>query len=416
MITNEQTSENGRVAIEVTVEPSEVKAWALESGFVEEGTDWGDDGTQRKLKSAIAARVEHALLNDRRPSPVTHPVIVSKDEVAEGEPFSLEASFFCCPSAELSSYEPIEIAWKRPVVSDEEVEQQHFEAIQSVSPTTPKAEGAQVEQNDTVDVSMLATSEGREYPALTAKSRLYDLGQGFMPKAFDDALLGLTVGQTAACDLKVPIADDASTASSDEGETKYRDVHVEMRVEGIYSDDVSTVGDEWIAAHFPGIKSVADMREGLRSSLQAERDARFDQAAGEQVMRKLTSRLDVALPDDLLRAQFEQALSDMRAQLSEQGMSLEDYMNAENLDGRQLEFMMMSGIRSQDRQMMALDAVARHEGFSVTQADRDRYVSMLACDMGPDEARSVVAAMYDAAFDEAVLRMMAFDHVRPQLD
>ena len=146
MITNEQTSENGRVAIEVTVEPSEVKAWALESGFVEEGTDWGDDGTQRKLKSAIAARVEHALLNDRRPSPVTHPVIVSKDEVAEGEPFSLEASFFCCPSAELSSYEPIEIAWKRPVVSDEEVEQQLFEAIKSVSPTTPKAEGAQVEQ------------------------------------------------------------------------------------------------------------------------------------------------------------------------------------------------------------------------------------------------------------------------------
>jgi len=52
----------------------------------------------------------------------------------------------------------------------------------------------------------------------------------------------------------------------------------------------------------------------------------------------------------------------------------------------------------------------------VTQADRDRYVSMLACDMGPDEARSVVDAMYDAAFDEAVLRMMAFDHVRPQLD
>ena len=102
---------------------------------------------------------------------------------------------------------------------------------------------------------MLATSEGREYPALTAKSRLYDLGQGFMPKAFDDALLGLTVGQTAACDLKVPIADDASTASSDEGETKYRDVHVEMRVEGIYSDDVSTVGDEWIAAHFPESKA-----------------------------------------------------------------------------------------------------------------------------------------------------------------
>ncbi len=52
---------------------------------------------------------------------------------------------------------------------------------------------------------------------------------------------------------------------------------------------------------------MADMREGLRSSLQAERDARSDQAAGEQVMRKLTSRLDVALPDDLLRAQFEQS-------------------------------------------------------------------------------------------------------------
>ncbi len=415
MIANEQVSEGGRVAIEVTVDALEVKAWVLESGLVEEGTTWDGDDTQRKLKSAIAARVEHALLNDRRPSPVTHPVIVSKDAVAEGEPFSLEASFFCCPVAELSSYDPIEVAWKRPVVSDEEVERQLFETIKSVSPTTPKAEGARVGKDDTVDVSMRATSEGREYPALTAKSRLYDLGQGFMPKAFDDALLGLTVGQTAACDLKVPVSDGVATASEDGGETKYRDVHVEMRVEGIYSDDVSTVGDEWIAAHFPGIKSVADMREGLRSSLQAERDARFDQAAGEQVMRKLTARLDVVLPDDLLRAQFDQALSDMREQLSEQGMSLEDYMNVENLDGRQLEFMMMSGIRSQDRQMIALDAVARHEGFTVKQADRDRYVSMLAYEMSPDEAHAIVDSMYDAAFDEAVLRMMASEHVRSLL-
>ncbi len=73
MIANEQVSEGGRVAIEVTVDALEVKAWVLESGLVEEGTTWDGDDTQRKLKSAIAARVEHALLNDRRPSPVTHP-------------------------------------------------------------------------------------------------------------------------------------------------------------------------------------------------------------------------------------------------------------------------------------------------------------------------------------------------------
>ncbi len=40
---------------------------------------------------------------------------------------------------------------------------------------------------------------------------------------------------------------------------------------------------------------------------------------------------------------------------------------------------------------------------------------MLAYEMSPDEAHAIVDSMYDAAFDEAVLRMMASEHVRSLL-
>ena len=162
----------------------------LESGLVEEGTTWDGDDTQRKLKSAIAARVEHALLNDRRPSPVTHPVIVSKDAVAEGEPFSLEASFFCCPVAELSSYDPIEVAWKRPVVSDEEVERQLFRGHQERRRRRRrrKAPGGERRHGGRVHAGHL---RGARVPRLDGEEQAVRFGPGFHAQGVRRRAFGL---------------------------------------------------------------------------------------------------------------------------------------------------------------------------------------------------------------------------------
>lgn len=398
----EERSVDSIVEVDVVVEPEEVESWLSESDEFGDDAEWGD-APQERLKSAVVARAEHELLNERIPSPLTRPLMVATEDVRKGEPFRFSMSFAVLPTAELSSYERISLPGKRPEVTDEELRRLYESTIGGVMATTPKPDGAVVEDSDTVDLSLESESEGKAYHPLTASKRYYEMGSGFMPKDFDDMLRGMKVGETATVDLKVPKADTPTSESDG-----YRDVRVKATVNGIMSDDASSVDDDWIRAQFPGIAGVDELKGALRSQLAAEKDAMYLEAVESLLLQKLASRLEGAnIPDAVIELQAAEALEAVRRQLEEQGRTLDDFMKAQNMDEQQMRISLMMDVRDQDRQMMALDAWSRHYGLRPTREDRDEYVSLIANGVGADEAEKVLATMYDGALEESVLRMMA---------
>lgn len=398
----EEQKEGAIVSIAVTVEPDEATRWIAEF----------DEGSQAQAGSAelrddprriVTARAEYELLNERRPSPLTRPLIVASRELEEGVPFEFTVSFAELPAGELGDYEAIALPRQRPEVTDDEVQKLFESAISEVTATTPKGEGAVVEDGDTVDIALEAVTDGKVYHPLTASKRYYQLGSGFMPKDFDDMLRGMAVGERSTVDLKVPQSDTPYDEPS-----RFIDVRVTATVNGIMRDSASSVDDAWVRSQFPGIAGVDDLKKSLRRQLQAEKDDMYAQSSAGLVLRKLADRLlDGAVPDAVLELQTQEALENIESQLSAQGRTMEEFLERQNMDEKSFRLSLMMDVRTQDRQMMALDAWARHYGLQPTEEDRERYRSLVAKDVGVEAAEHILAGMYQGALDESVLRMMA---------
>lgn len=398
----EERKEGAIVSIAVTVDADEAARWLAESGEYPQGVDWAA-ASQDALKRIVTARAEYELLNERRPSPLTRPLIVAAQDLGEGEPFEFTISFAELPASELEGYEAIALPRERPQATDDEVQRLFESTIGGVTATTPKGEGAVVEDGDTVDIALEAVTEGKVYHPLTASKRYYQLGSGFMPKDFDEMLRGMAVGQQAAVELKVPQSDTPYDEPS-----RYIDVRVTATVKGIMRDSASSVDDAWVRSQFPGIAGVDDLKKALRSQLQAEKDDMYAQSSAGLILRKLADRLqDGSIPDAVLELQAQEALENIESQLAAQGRTMEEFLERQNMDEKQLRLSLMMDVRTQDRQMMALDAWARHYGLQPAEEDRERYRTLVAKDVGPEAAEQILAGMYQGALDEAVLRMMA---------
>lgn len=398
----EETKDGAIVSIAVTVDADEVSRWLDRSDEFSQGVDWAV-ASQDALKRAVTSQAEYELLNERRPSPLTRPLIVAARDLQEGSPFQFTISFAELPASDLTGYEPIALPLRRPEVTDDEVQKLFESAIGSVTATTPKGDGAVVEDGDTVDIALESVSEGKVYHPLTASKRYYELGSGFMPKDFDDMLRGMAVGQRSSVNLKVPRSDTPYDEPSG-----YLDVRVTATVNGIMRDSAASVDDAWVRAQFPGIAGVDDLKKSLRRQLQAEKDDMYAQSGASLILRKLAERLqDNSIPDAVLELQAQEALESIREQLADQGRTMEDFLERQNMDENSLRMSLMMDVRAQDRQMMALDAWARHYGLQPTEDDRERYRALVAKDVGAEEAEQILGTMYEGALDESVLRMMA---------
>ncbi len=398
----EETKDGAIVSIAVIVEADEVACWLAQSEGFSQGVDWAT-ASQDRLKHAVTARAEYELLNERRPSPLTRPLIVAAQDIQEGVPFEFTISFAVLPASDLTDYEPIALPLRRPEVTDDEVQKLFEATIGGVTATTPKGDGAVVEDGDTVDIALESVSDGKVYHPLTASKRYYELGSGFMPKDFDDMLRGMAVGQRASVDLKVPQADTPYDEPS-----RYIDVRVTATVKGIMRDSASSVDDAWVQSQFPGIAGVDDLKRALRRQLQAEKDDMYAQSSAELLLRKLAERLqDGSIPDAVLELQSQEALENIRTQLDAQGRTMDEFLERQNMDEKALRLSLMMDVRTQDRQMMALDAWARRYGLRPTEEDRERYRALVARDVGAEAAEQILGAMYEGALEESVLRMMA---------
>lgn len=71
-----------------------------------------------------------------------------------------------------------------------------------------KGKGAVAEMGDTVDIAIESFCDGETYSVLTAPQRFYELGCGFLPDAFDEAIIGLKEGESTQVEIDLPFADD----------------------------------------------------------------------------------------------------------------------------------------------------------------------------------------------------------------
>ena len=288
----------------------------------------------------------------------------------EDGPVAFDAVVEIRPKVEVPGYGSLRIAVPAPEVGEEEVDAQ-IERLRSNMGELQSVDRA-ARDGDQVSIDIAGSVDGEPAPGLTADDYLYPVGSGSVVPELDARLLGAKVGDILEFDADNPQDPDVT-------------IHFRVLVKDVKEQVLPDVDDEW-ANEASEFETVEELREDLRTRLGSMRRAQGAMSLRNGAVDALVQLVEEDVPEALVNAETERRLRELSGRLSQQGATIEQYLEATGQEGQQLVDSLKEQAVSAVKADLALRAVAEAEEIDVTDDDVESEIARLAVRFGEKPA------------------------------
>lgn len=257
------------------------------------------------------------------------------------------------PTIDLPDYAGLEASVEDAVVSDDDLQEQikalreRFGTLRDVE--RPAADG------DFVVIDLVATKDGEVIDGAEVSGMSYQVGRGGMLDGLDEAITGLSAGETKDF-----------TSQLVGGDLVGQDVDVKVTVSQVQEQELPAYDDEFaqLASEFDTLAELeTDLRERLGRGKRLEQAA----AARDAVLEALLEKVEVPLPEQIVTDELNARRQNIEQQLAYAGLSMEKYLEDEGQTIEEFEADLERRVRDALAAQLVLDQIAKKEQFGVEQ-------------------------------------------------
>jgi trigger factor len=302
-----------------------------------------------------------AALTENNLSPLAQPE-VEVTKLEDGDLIEFTAEVDVRPEFELPDFTTLQAQVDALDVPDTLVESQ-VDVLRNRFGSRETVERAAAD-DDIVTINLVARKDGEELADGTADDVEYTVGSGRMLDGLDEAVIGLSAGESATF---------SSTLVS--GPLQGEEADIEVTVTKVQTAELPEADDE-----FAQEASEFDTIEELRSNISERltRMARLEQAsqARDAVLEDLLGQVDIEVPEHLLSSELETRRQQITEQLTQAGLTLERYLSDIAEDQTEEEFWADLEQRGEQalKAQIILDKVADERAIGVDQNDLTQHI------------------------------------------
>jgi trigger factor len=223
---------------------------------------------------------------------------------------------------------------------------------------------------DFVSIDLSAEVDGKPVDDAQASGVSYEVGSGQMLGGLDEALTGMSVGETKTF---------ATLLAG--GKLAGHLAQVTVTVESVKVKELPELDDEF-AQSASEFDTLGELRAGTRAQLESMRRVGQAGQARERAMDALLSRIDIPLPEDLIEREIESRRQSFAERLERSGATTDEYLEASNLTAEQLDEQFADDARRSVKAGFVLDKLASQEELGVDQTELAAYLTEQAYRMG----------------------------------
>jgi trigger factor len=272
------------------------------------------------------------------------------------------------PDFELPDLSTLSVEVDGTLVSPDEVEeylsqlQERFASLKSVQ--RPAA------NDDFVSIDLSATVDGKPVEDAQASGLSYQVGSDSMLDGLDEAITGLSAGETAT--FRTELAG---------GEFAGQEADVTVTVHSVKTKEMPSLDDDFaqLASEFD---TLGEFRASTRGQLERSKTMQQVIQARDKALEALIDAVDIPLPEGIVQAETEQSKESVQDQLQRAGADLEGYLSAIGQTVDQYNAETEERARRAVKVSLVLDKLARQEEVSVTAEELSAYVARQAEQMG----------------------------------
>ena len=219
---------------------------------------------------------------------------------------------------------------------------------------------------DVVTLTLVASKDGEALPDATAEDIEYTVGSGQMLDGLDEAVTGLSAGESAEF-----------TSTLVGGPLKDEEADIEVTVTKV--QEPGAARGSTTSSRRRRRSSTPSTSCAPASRTMATNAARLEQAtqARDAVLEALVDQIDVAVPENLLATELEGRRQQITSQLAQAGLTLEQYL-ADSEEDKQTEDEFWADVERRATQslkaQMVLDKVAEGSEIGVDQNDLTQHI------------------------------------------
>jgi trigger factor len=322
---------------------------------------WASDIRQKVLENLVpvffnAKAKEEGLRVVGTPS-------ISDVHFHDGEPLRFKAHFEVFPEFEPAEYKGVEVPYRQPEVTDEDVDKR-LEELRESKATYVNEEPRTIQDGDYAVVA-LESIAGAEDP-IKSDEVVVLIGGPETLAGFTEHLRGASPGEEKEFDVTYP---------EEYGQEKLAGKTVTFRVsvKGLRRKELPEVSDDF-AQDLGDFRTVDELKDALRKSILAQRESEAQREAKDKLVEKLVDANDFPVPTAFVERQIENRVQQRLQSLAQQGVDPKSF----NLDWDKIKEAQHDAALREVKASLILTKVAEREAIGVTNDEVDREVERIA--------------------------------------
>jgi trigger factor len=280
-----------------------------------------------------------------------------------GEPLRFKAEFEVAPNFDLGEYRGVTITYNEPQVADADVDAR-IEQIRDQKAQYVNEEPRALVDGDYAVVS-LESLEGVE-EKVSQDEMMLKIGDEATMKEFSENLRGASPDD--AREFSVTYPEDYDRPALAGKTVKFRAV-----LKAVRRKELPELNDEF-AKDLGDFKTLEELREAIRKSIQQEREHRAQEDAKSQLIDKLVDSHDFPVPDAYIDRQIQINVENQLRSLAAQGVDPKQI----KLDWAKVRESQKDRAVRDVKASLILDKIGEREAIGATQEEVDREVNRIA--------------------------------------
>ncbi|HHV62573.1 MAG TPA: trigger factor [Firmicutes bacterium] len=282
-------------------------------------------------------------------------------QMEEGKPFKFKATVEVRPEVNLGNYKEIKVEKKVEPVSDEDIDNQ-IEAMRKANARLIDVQDRDVaERGDFAVIDFDGSIEGAQGKDMSAREYTVEIGGGRLIPGFEEQLVGLRIGEEREIETSYP-------EDFPDKEVAGKKARFKVMLRGLKRMELPELNDEF-AKKAGGVETVEELRKSVASSLERSKEKLAELKLRNEIIDRVVKDAQVELPESLVNRQIDSMVADYSYNLSQQGMTLDKYLEAVGQDIQSFREQFREEAQNVVKRDLVLREIAKLENIQVTDDD-----------------------------------------------
>lgn len=300
---------------------------------------------------------------------VDQPQVDLPDDIVKGEPVKVEFQVDVKPEVELADFDDIKVEDLRFEVTDEIIDQEIDQAREQ-SARLINVDDRPVEDGDFVNIDFKGYANGEAFEGGEAEGFDLTIGSGAFIPGFEDQLIGMEIGDEKEVNVTFPEEYHEENLAGE-------DAVFEVKLNDIKIKELPELDDDFVM-DVSEFDTVDEYRDDIRKRLEDDFSTREKNERENLVIFNYAQKIDLDIPQGMVNSQVENEIRDLGMRLSQQGMTLEKYLQMTNTDVHTLKDMLEPQAKIAIKNQLILEAIAKQEGLEPTDEEIEKEIEDLA--------------------------------------